>query len=623
MRTPTVSVGIRGGHGGPLMFPSSWAAMAKLSEVAAKAAGATTTAAAAVVAAAASAKAAAATSTAASAKALTAIVAQQPPVVVYNTTPYDVVILHGNGDDDTRRAQAAIEFDAMRIHGGVAKSVARVQTKIPVRHDWGTSAARSYCVSCGLAVRNRGCCGCQQRLCRKCFRMHVTEAKEQQACPPIPDGTVVLSSEMPDSQSALVSLVLDQRGESARVVRKCCLDMSLTVPSVAHCSFKSVLRLDDVGERPEAFFSTPAGVSRCPLLPSAASPVGEVRRVLYAVDMLSDPQSEEYDASRHRSTVRHLVDLGKAQGFLAISADPSLMAAASPGAARSQDTPAATCQPGCCRTGGRDGAWIDRDPDNADANPDQDEHSLVQAIFSPALVARGVVGAVGTGVSMLPGSAAALELQALSQAARCVSSVASYTGFIGAGVVLAGEMSAILYRRSAGSMHNRTLGRLATGASIRGAANAALCGLVFVPVAGLPLAIAGGIVVNLADWRWKWSDGLAEWIVPLGTEEEWSSVSKAREELISAAAELLNFDMPKRNSDEERSEAKRRLRGMLRKCMLQIHPDKNCGRKHIHFDTMLKAFAILYQALEEQATDAQELLTLFDGALDNIQPPPS
>jgi len=150
-----------------------------------------------------------------------------------------------------------------------------------------------------------------------------------------------------------------------------------------------------------------------------------------------------------------------------------------------------------------------------------------------------------------------------------------------------------------------------------------LCGLVFVPVAGLPLAIVGGIVVNLADWRWKWSDGLAEWVVPLSAEEERSSVSKAQEKLISAAADLLNFDMPECSTDDERSEAKRRLRGVLRKCMLQIHPDKNCGRKHIHFDTILTAFAILYQALEEQATDAQELLTIVDGALDKTRPHPS
>jgi len=425
---------------------------------------------------------------------------------------------------------------------------------------------------------------------------------------------------MPDSQSALVSLVLDQCGESARVVTKCCLDMSLTVPSVAHCGFKSVLRLDGVGLRPEAFFSTPAGVSRCPILPGAASPAVEVRRVFYADGTSSDPHSEEYDDSRHQSTVRHLVDLGKAQGLLAISGDPSLRAGASPSAARKQGTPAPTFQPRCCRAGGRDGAYMDRDLDNADANPDQHGNSLVQAIISPAIVARAVVGAVGTGVSMVPSSAAALELQGLSQAARAVSGVASYTGFMGTGVVLAAEMGVILYRWSRGNMRNRTLGRLAAGANIRGVANAALCGLVFIPVAGLPLAIVGGIVVNLSDWRWKWSDELAEWIVPLGTEEEWSSVSKAQEELVSAAAELLNFDMPECNTEEERSEAKRRLRGVLRKCMLQIHPDKNCGRKHIHFDTILTAFAILYQALEERATDAQELLTLVDGALDNTLP---
>lgn len=224
---------------------------------------------------------------------------------------------------------------------------------------------------------------------------------------------------------------------------------------------------------------------------------------------------------------------------------------------------------------------------------------------------------------MVPSSATALQLEGLSKAARYTSGVASYMGFVGTGVVLAAEMSVILYKWSRGNMHNRTLGRLATGANIRGLANAALCGLVFVPVAGLPLAIVGGIVVNLADWRWKWSDELAEWIVPLSTEEEQFSASKAQEKLVSSAAELLSFDMPECNTDEERSEAKRRLRKVLRKYMLQIHPDKNCGRKHIHFDTVLTAFAIIYQTLEERATDAQELLTLVDGALDQTRPHPS
>jgi len=204
-----------------------------------------------------------------------------------------------------------------------------------------------------------------------------------------------------------------------------------------------------------------------------------------------------------------------------------------------------------------------------------------------------------------------------------VSGVASYMGFMGTGAVLALEMGVLLYKWSRGDMHNRTLGRLAVGANVRGLANAALCGLVFVPVAGLPLAIVGGIVVNLSDWRWKWSDELAEWIVPVSMEEELSSVSRAREKLISAAAELLSFDMSGGSTDEKRSEAKRRLRGVLRKCMLQIHPDKNCGRKHIHFDTILTAFAILYQALEEEATDAQKLLTLVDGTLGKTRPPSS
>lgn len=189
-------------------------------------------------------------------------------------------------------------------------------------------------------------------------------------------------------------------------------------------------------------------------------------------------------------------------------------------------------------------------------------------------------------------------------------------GFIVTGVMFAVEMSAILHQWAGGGMHNRTLCRLTAGASIRVAANAAVCGLAFIPVAGIPLCIIGGLVVNLTDACWKWSDQFAQWCVPLSDEEAQFHMSKARERLIAAAAEVLSIDrdscVPKCKTEQERSDARHELKRVLKRWMLEMHPDKNGGREHAHLHTVLAAFAILDQELGGQCIDIPEMLALVD-----------
>merc|ERR1719444_96341 len=92
-------------------------------------------------------------------------------------------------------------------------------------------------------------------------------------------------------------------------------------------------------------------------------------------------------------------------------------------------------------------------------------------------------------------------------------------GFIITGAVLAYQVTSAVREYARGEMHGRAAVRHSTSAAISAVVNAGFCGIAFIPVAGLPIAIIGGLIWNLGDAFGQWSQHAAKALVPTTQEE--------------------------------------------------------------------------------------------------------
>lgn len=184
--------------------------------------------------------------------------------------------------------------------------------------------------------------------------------------------------------------------------------------------------------------------------------------------------------------------------------------------------------------------------------------------------------------------------------------------FIVNGAILVAQLTNTLVSYKRNAIHWNAAKRDMVRASFSAAVNGCFCGMAFIPVVGMPLAIIGGLAWNIADCIFELSGQVATSCCPQNEAEKDFLIQKAIEHMQKEARRVFNFELDETLTEEG---VKSRYRSLAR----HIHPDM-IGRPVPQWHTLQSCLGVLLAEVTggEVHVEPKTFLRIADAALEDI-----